>query len=496
MRYTIDWEKLKGLSEEEKNSVLNDLKKIERLHEKNPLHFFYPYPKQHKFLESNARFKWILGGNRSGKTITCVVDDIIQAIDRKACPEHLLPYKRFDPPFKFRIVAMDFDQIELVIFEAIKAWVPPDQLQGGSWEKAYNAQRRILRFKNGSLCQFKTYEQPAKNHGGAPLHRVHLDEEPPEDIWRENNVRVIDYAGDILCSMTPVEGLTWMYDSFYVPWEKGELKNVYVQPVDMDDNPFLTEDAKEQALQDYSKDEREARSTGKFIHFHGKVYPEFCQDNDHYQIVPEAPVPFGAYVYLGIDPGIRNMCGVVFLHHTAGDTLTVFDELALKDMNVEEVVNEIAKVLSVYGVSYNWAVIDPAAGSREFSTGRSIDVEFKEKGIRCFLGQNDPRAGINRVKVRLEHNKLLVGANCTETIAEFRKYRWAKPQKKSQADPKEAVIKKDDHLLDAIRYVCMARPYTPPAIAVARGAINPAEVAAFKDRHKGKVAPAMPSWMY
>lgn len=493
MRYTVNWNKLKELDEGEQQAVLSELKVIETLHEKNPLHFFYPYPKQANFLENKSRFKWILGGNRSGKTVTCVVDDIIQAIDRKACPDHLLPYKKFDPPFKFRIVAMDFDQIELVIFEAMKAWLPPDQLQGGSWEKAYNTQRRILRFKNGSLCQFKTYEQPAKNHGGAPLHRVHLDEEPPEDIWRENNVRVIDYAGDILCSMTPVEGLTWMYDSFYVPWEKGELKNAYVQPVDMDDNPFLTEDAKEQALQDYSKDEREARRTGKFIHFHGRVYPEFEGE----QIIPDAGVvPPGAYVYLGIDPGIRTMCGVVFVHHTSGDTLTVFDELALKDMNVEEVVLEIAKKLNHYGVSYNWAVIDPAATSREFTTGRSVDVEFKEKGIRCFPGQNDPRAGINRVKVRLEHNKLLVTANCTETISEFRKYRWAKPQKKSQADPKEVVIKKDDHLLDAIRYVCMARPYTPPAVLKVTGAINPAEVAAFKDRHRGKVSPPMPSWMY
>lgn len=496
MRYTIDWEAVKKLGPEEQSAVLSELKIIETLHEKNPLHFFYPYPKQHLFLANRSRFKWILGGNRSGKTVTCVVDDIIQAIDRKACPDHLLQYKKFDPPFKFRIVAMDFDQIELVIFEAMKAWLPPDQLLGGSWDKAYNSQRRILRFKNGSLCQFKTFEQPAKNHGGAPLHRVHLDEEPPEDIWRENNVRVIDYAGDILCSMTPVEGLTWMYDTFLVPWEKGILKNAYIQPVDMDDNPFLTTDAKEQALQDYSKDEREARKTGKFIHFHGKVYPEFCQDSDHYQIVPEGPPAPGAFIYLGIDPGIRNMCGVVFCSHTANDTLTIFDELAVKDLNVEEVVLEIAKKLSVYGITYNWAVLDPAAGNREFTTGRSIEQEFKDKGIRCFLGQNDPRAGINRVKVRLEHNKLLVAANCEETIREFRKYRWAKPPKKSQADPAEAVIKKDDHLLDAIRYVCMARPYTPAAVLKLGNSLNPAEVAAFKDRHRGKAQPSVPAWFY
>jgi phage terminase large subunit-like protein len=491
MRYQVDFKALALLPEDEKRQVLKELKEVEAIYQSNPLQFFYPYPKQALFLEARDRFKWILGGNRSGKTVTCIVDDIIQAIDWEAVPEHLKPYKKFDPPFKFRIVAMDFDQVELVIFEALQAWLPPGQLLGGSWEKAYNKERRILRFKNGSLCQFKTFEQPAKNHGGAPLHRVHLDEEPPEDIYSENNMRIIDYGGDIICSMTPVEGLTWMYDRFYQPFERGELKNAYVQPVDMDDNPFLSEEAKEAALQDYSAEEREARKTGKFIHFHGRVYPEF--DGSH--VVSEHAPKRGMPVYIGIDPGIRHMCGVLFLYHTLDDKLVVFEELALRDMNVEEVANEIYKVLAYYKVSYTWAVIDPAAQNREMATGRSLQFEFQDKGIRCFPGQNDPRAGFNRVKVRLENMKLEVTDNCTELISEFRNYRWAKPQKRAQSDPKEDVIKKDDHLLDALRYVCMARPYVPPAAASMIDPLNPAEQAARRDReriHK----PKQPAWMY
>jgi phage terminase large subunit len=81
--------------------------------------------------------------------------------------------------------------------------------------------------------------------------------------------------------------------------------------------------------------------------------------------------------------------------------------------------------------------------------------------VLTFPGQNDVATGISRVKVRLENKKLLVMANCTETIKEFRQYRWSKASKQSPNDPKEAPIKKDDHLLDAIRYVTMARPYRP-----------------------------------
>ncbi len=190
------------------------------------------------------------------------------------------------------------------------------------------------------------------------------------------------------------------------------------------------------------------------------------------------------------------MCAVTYLFHTFDDTLVVFDETCLQNKNVEEVVLEIGKKLAYHGVSYNWAVIDPSAQSRDFSTGRSVDIEFQERGIRCFPGQNDPRAGINRVKVRLEHQKLLVMANCTTTIDEFRKYRWAKPGRRTDNDPKEAPIKKDDHILDALRYVCMARPYTP--VFQEKGPVdplNPAELAAYKDRHRKHTPPA-PSWVY
>lgn len=498
MKYEINWDKLNELNPDEKQLVLQELNKLERIHDSNPLLFFQPYEKQKTYLASNERFKWILGGNRSGKTLITCIDDIIQACDEKVIPEHLKSYKKWSPPFKWRIVAMDFDQIEMVIFEILKAWIPPSQLLGDDWSKAYSRERRVLRFKNGSLCQFKTYEQPAKNHGGASLHRVHLDEEPPEDIWRENNMRVTDFNGDILCSMTPVEGLTWMYDAFYLPYEKKQLKNVMLMQVDMDDNVYLSEAGKEAALADYSEEERAARKQGKFIHFHGRVYDRF--DEDH--IIPQAPIPKGVNIYLGIDPGIRHMCAVTYVAHMWDDTLIAFDETCLKNQNVEEVVLEIGKKLAWHGLHYNWAVIDPSARNREAITGRSVQLEFQERGIRCFPGQNDPRAGINRIKVRLEHKKLLVMANCITTIDEFRKYRWSTPPKgrRSENDPKEAPIKKDDHILDALRYVCMARPYTPPLLIPKDPfgkdiPFTQADLSALKDR-RIKYKPPQPAWMY
>jgi phage terminase large subunit-like protein len=134
---------------------------------------------------------------------------------------------------------------------------------------------RVLRFKNGSTCQFKTYQQEAWTHGGATLDRVRFDEEPPEISSMRIKFESWPDAVTLLVAMTPVQGLTWMYEDFYEPYQVGRLQNAFVQLVDMDENPHISEEAREETLQGYSKEEREARRTGAFVHFHGRVYPEF-----------------------------------------------------------------------------------------------------------------------------------------------------------------------------------------------------------------------------
>ena len=506
MAFTIDWSAFWNLSDQEQESVALLLGKIQEGADRNPLLFFFPYKEQKEFLLSKERFKWMLGGNRSGKTIITCIDDLIQALDREVIPEHLLSYKKWEPPFKWRIVAPDFDSIELVIMEEVlKRWTPPGQLLGGSWKTAYNKERRVVRFKNGSLLQFKTYEQAAFNHGGLPLHRVHFDEEPPFDIYKEGIARLVDYGGDILCSMTPVNGISWMYDKFYVPHTKGLLTNSKVLLVDMDMNPHLNEEAKAQTLAEYSDEERQARKSGKFVALHGLVYPNF----KHEHIIPEIKgIPEGAQVYCGIDPGMRHMAAVVFAYQTYDEDLVVFDEIAAKGMTAIEVCNLVQEKLAFWSTQCErvikpvWYVIDPSARNLMHNTGRSLQDEYARAGIAAFPGQNDVRAGINSVKTRLEHDKLHVGANCQTTIDEFRTYRWSRPFRASENESKEAPVKKDDHLLDALRYLVMARPYVVPVksdipVDPAGNPLTGAEFSAWKDRNKKiNKQSKNPAWAY
>jgi hypothetical protein len=175
----INKARLAALPPEKRKEAEAELAKLEHIYALNPLLTYRPLDSQAAYHASRSKIKAFMGGNRSGKTVAGVVDDLIQAVDEAALPDHLLPYKRWQPPVKLRIVAPKFNEnIEQVIFPLIRQWVPRPQLLDESWEKAFSKQRRVLTFANGSTIQFLTFEQDLDAHAGAALHRVHFDEEP------------------------------------------------------------------------------------------------------------------------------------------------------------------------------------------------------------------------------------------------------------------------------------------------------------------------------
>jgi len=165
-------------------------------------------------------------------------------------------------------------------------------------------------------------------------------------------------------------------------------------------------------------------------------------------------------VFAGIDPGIRNPA-VVFAYLTEDDMMVVFEELLLPEHTIRQVCDRMRVIQDQWNVQPKWYVIDPAAKNRNNQTGRSDQSEFADNGIFTTPGQNAVGAGINRVRERLEANRLMVSANCQGVRDEFKRYRYVKQRTRVEADPKQAPLKKDDHLLDALRYVVMQRPLKP-----------------------------------
>ena len=457
---------LDKLSPERRQEAEKLLAQIQGTFDANPLLLYnHPqarkkHPRQIEYHTARTKIKALIGGNRSGKTAGGIVDDLIQAVDLEALPEHLKPFKRWGldgQPFKGRIVAPKFNEnIEQVIFPTIREWVPRQQLLGASWEKAFSKQRRVLTFENGSTIQFLTFDQDIDAHAGAALHRVHFDEEPDGDkglsLFNENYARLTDYDGDFCLTMTPLFGLSWSYDRI---WERRHDDNVTVVQVDSTQNPHINQDALAEFFASLTKEERQARKEGRFVHFAGKFYDEFT-DAEHVVKGVSRDHVKDQTIVVGIDPGL-NRTGVVWTAFDNDNAALVFAELYPTQAVVADVAAEIKKFNAALGIEVSQYVIDPSARNRATVNADAVEAAYAREGIYCTQGQNDRAAGILEVKRRLQQHTLVVSDACPNLIREFGRYR-----KDPNSADEFAAVKKDDHLLDALRYVCMERAWTLP----------------------------------
>lgn len=463
----IDEAKLELLPARRRDQVLGALRELDLIQAQNPLASHFPHLKQVIFYRFGTPVKVFLGGNQSGKTTAGLANDLIQALDRDMLPEHLRPYKQFEPPFLCRIMAPSMPVLETVLYTKLLEMLPQAAIAGGSWGAGYDRQTRVLHFNNGSKFFFNTYEQETSKLGGASLDRVHYDEEPPLEHRVEGRIRVMARRGDEVFTMTPTEGLTWAYDQLWKEVETNQVaesvyisKEIGVVTVDMDDNPALADEAKDLALQGLSKEQRQARKEGRFVALHGRIYEEFRRER---HLIPEmdpGDLPEHKNVVVGIDPGIRNQAAVVWLYLSEGEEMVVFDEGYYEGYTAGRVAQEIHRRNAYWRITPIYYVIDPAARNKEHITGRSVQMEYADHGIVAIAGQNSVPAGINRVKERLEREKLHIADNCSNLLDELEKYRWRSPPRSGE-DGKVAPVKKDDHLLDALRYAVMSRPYLP-----------------------------------
>ena len=288
----VDPRAVEALPPAERREAEEVLAILEAKRKSDPLAFYAPHVKQVAFHGFTARRKGFFGGNQSGKTTAGLADDVIQAIDLDAVPDHLRKYKTFHPPFECRIMAETFPVLETTLIPKLQDLLPEAQLLGGAWRSAYEKDLRVLHFANSSKFFFMTYEQEVRKMGGATLDRVHFDEEPPLAVFNECRMRVMVRKGDLLFTMTPVFGMTWTHEALWEQRGVQVAKDVYrgenfeCVTVDMEDNPSLTLEVIEEELRGLSKEERLARKSGHFVALHGLIYGEFDRER---HIAPTPP---------------------------------------------------------------------------------------------------------------------------------------------------------------------------------------------------------------
>lgn len=460
--------------------------------EENPLYRYVPHARQRIFHEHRVKTKAFVGGNRSGKSTATVIDCLIQAIDLAAVPEALRPYRIWPDgtKFKCRFITPDYGKPYQSLLETIQMWVPPSQLRGGSWEKAYKDKDHVVYFANGSVFDFMTTEQPPSKHGGSARHRIVWDEEPPdtedgERIYTQARMRIADYHGDMLWGFTPIsEKLGWVFDELHEEAvEDGEQiservwlnegEGVLLVQASIYENPHLSEEGRDEAISGIRGDQHGAVVEGSFSNAKGLVWEDFepkpAPDGIH--VVPEEWIDKDLVKRLehldSIDPG-QVETAILFGGVDSKNRIVVYDELTLSGRAAvpEQAAERIATLREGWGLPEvcKYPIIDPAARSRDLGSGEKVGEQWIAAGIPVIYGKHDLEAGCTEVERRLIHHVedengekqpfplIVISSRCKNLIRQMRRYR-----KKPKEDGSFGVVKKDDHACDALRYLCMER---------------------------------------
>ncbi|MDY2880568.1 MAG: terminase family protein [Candidatus Borkfalkiaceae bacterium] len=412
--------------------------------------------KQLEFHRCPKRNRWVFGGNRSGKTECGAVETVYLA-------RGIHPYRENRKDVFGWVVSLSREVQRDVAQKKILHYLPPEWISdvvmsSGRKDSPENGVIDQIMVKNVfggiSVIGFKSCDQGREKFQGSSLDFVWFDEEPPEDVYRECLMRVIDRKGDVFGTMTPLKGLTYIHDEIYL--NEGNSPEVWYEFFEWADNPFLSEEEAKEMTAGMSESELESRRYGRFRSNSGLVYPEF-EENVH--VVDPFPVPADWQNRLSIDPGLNNPLSCHWYAVDYDGNVFVVAEHYAAGKDVGWHADRIREISDRIGWRRDGdgkirALIDSAANQRTLASAKSVTELFHEHGIAA-----DPRvdkdlfAGIARVKEYFKEKKLFLFRGCDNLVRELKSYRWGEG---------DVPRKRDDHCLDELRYFLMSRPKTRP----------------------------------
>ncbi len=484
----------------------------------NTLKMYRPMPTQEAFHKCDAPERIVVGSNRGSKTTAGVFelawaltgthpwldypkkDGIAYAVGKDGDHLSRVFYRKL---FKAGSIKMIRDEVTgdwRTYFpptdkhrksEAKPAppLIPRSLIDKIAWENKALEQPRMIRLKTG-------WELVLLPSGGNLPQGVDIDicvfDEEIEDRWyAEMSARLVDRNGKFFWLATPQVGnekLLDLNERAEVLAAKGTERPSIVQfNLLIADNPYLDDDAKQLLGEKYSTNEEDyrVRILGEFAAHGYRMYPEFgkfkhgLSDDDAKSLFPEnGDIPDNWSRYVVIDPG-HTVCAAIFAAvpppswDGPEDQVFLFDELYLHQCTADKLAAQMR--LKTQGHNFEAFVIDDKGSARsELGPGKTIISQyaeaFREHGVRSEATKNgfirssyDVLDGCMRVrewlstradgtqKLRYFRDKM---PNFTFEIEHYRKKR----DKALGVVRDEPDQRKNNHLMDALRYLAMYDP--------------------------------------
>lgn len=313
----------------------------------------------------------------------------------------------------------------------------------GGGSVADSVETIYVKHKTGGISALvlKSYDQRRESFQGTEQDIILLDEEPPEDIYTECLLRTMTNNGMLMLTFTPLRGMSEVVLAFLPGGELVENlqdSSKFVVMATWDDVPHLDDAVKKELWDSIPPFQRDARSKGVPQLGAGAIYP--VPESDI--VVPDFSIP---------DHWPRSYALDVGWNRTAAIWGAKDPETKIVYLYSEHYRGQAEPVIHAHSIKSRgeWipGVIDPAARGRGQKDGAQLLEQYQDLGLDLTTAVNAVESGLYDVWMRMSGGKLKVFSSLSNWRSEFRLYR---------RDEKGAIVKKDDHLMDATRYLIVS----------------------------------------
>ena len=343
-------------------------------------------------------------------------------------------------------------EVRNTVYPAFKRRLPPGMIKK---DVTVRKPIMILRDPQGGpdiVIEFVSYGQQIQSQAGVQRWSIYLDEQAPFDFYQEQLPRLLAARGDLIIGLTPLEGVTWIYEEIFekartvynsptvIDYMKAVHKEV-INPIERfdkphniavirastDDNPTFTKDQVDEIMSRYDNEaDYEVRRYGIFHQISGVIFKDFdARMNSRTQF--GHVVSRNEYFAEGLPHEWVHARGVDFHTHVnwacIWATISRDNECFIyNEYNPSpdrQVTHEITRQIADRSGDYKFVLnlIDPVAASTQVNTGLSPldDInrqfgEYRRNGL-CTGGfwqtwDTKNEKGRDAVKERLKNARL------------------------------------------------------------------------------------------
>jgi hypothetical protein len=229
-----------------------------------------------------AKERWCFMPNQVGKSLGGAADDVMQAYGI---------HPDIDTPVPNLGVILTVSHLKSVQIMRRLIWefIPKadqDRIMAhkdgcGFFNQNVEKPSRLV-LPNGSQIHFMSADQDAMEFESLTLNWFHSDEEMPEEIYNQIQIRLLRHHGNLICTMTPWQeegtaGISWTADRILNNEARPEGERsgeVWIAPsITMYDAPWLSKEAVEEWKKKVtSPEEYDARFKGIHMQRSGKIF--------------------------------------------------------------------------------------------------------------------------------------------------------------------------------------------------------------------------------